>query len=71
MASTLLFIQDEHSVIKELLPYLEDQPFKVQHAASVEEALQLIDDHGYQPDAILVQDVIILKMAYVTTKLYQ
>lgn len=54
MASTLLFIQDEHSVIKELLPYLEDQPFKVQHAASVEEALQLIDDHGYQPDAILV-----------------
>ncbi len=54
MASILLFIQDEHSVNKELLPYLEDQPFKVRHAASVKEALQLIDDHGYQPDAILV-----------------
>lgn len=54
MASTLLYIHESESDQQDLLSLLEDQPYRLHHASSVDEAVHLIDDKGLKPDAVLV-----------------
>lgn len=54
MASTLLYIHASDSDHQDLLTLLENQPYRLHHASSVDEAVRLIDDKGLKPDAVLV-----------------
>ncbi|RBP48709.1 sigma-54-dependent transcriptional regulator [Arenicella xantha] len=54
MASSLLYIHQADSNQSNLQTYLEDLPYRLSHANSVDDAVHLIDEKGSKPDVILV-----------------
>lgn len=54
MAATLLVIQNPNSSHGELISHFESLHYNLRTCVDVDSAIQVIDDHGFKPSAILV-----------------